>query len=79
VKIAMDTRQDFTGSHMVVLPVDYLNSVEAACELHEDTVAAVAANLNIPGLQPSAAQRLFRFAIAVLGAWLIPAMWLTCS
>jgi len=72
----MDGNADFTGKHKVILPVDYLNSIEAVCEFHEDQINAVPANLSIPGLRVSATQRLFRCTVAGLGIWLIPVIWL---
>ena len=74
----MDAEPDYTGKHQVVLPVDYMNSVEAVCELHADQIAAAALSLDIPGLRLSATQRLLRCTVAGLIAWLIPVIWLTC-
>ncbi len=74
----MDTKSDFTGKHKVILPADYLNSIEAVCEFHEDQINAVPANLSIPGLRVSGTQRLFRFTSVGLGIWLIPVIWLIC-
>jgi len=74
----MDVKPDYTGTHKVVLPIGYMNSIEAVFELYEDEIAAVAANLDCPGLRLSKTQRLLRFTVAGLGIWLIPVIWLTC-
>jgi len=74
----MNTKPDYTGTHKVVLPVDYMNSIDAVCELYEDRIAAVGTNLDIPGLRLTVTQRLVRITVVALIVWLIPAIWLTC-
>jgi len=76
--VDMDANTDYTGTHKVVLPADYMNSIEAVCELYEDRIDAVGTNLDIPGLQLTLRQRLLRIAVVALIMWLIPAIWLTC-
>ncbi|MFW2403691.1 MAG: hypothetical protein ACN4GT_02915 [Gammaproteobacteria bacterium] len=68
----MQANTEYTGTHKVVLPLDYMNSVEAACDLHEEHIVDVGTNLDIPGLSLSWAQRLRRFTLACLFVWLIP-------
>lgn len=74
----MKANPDYTGTHKVVLPADFMNSLEAVCEVHEEHIVAVGANLDIPGMQVSPTQKFVRFAVAVVGIWLIPVVWLTC-
>lgn len=74
----MDATREFTGTHKVVLPADFMNSIEAVCELHEEHISAVGTNLDIPGLQLSSTQRALRLALAGLAIFLIPTIWLTC-
>ncbi len=74
----MDGKSDYTGTHKVILPADYMNSIEAVCELHSDQLSAVAMNLDCPGLRLSVAQKLLRLTFAGLCIWLIPGIWLTC-
>lgn len=74
----MDVGKEYTGTHKVILPPDYLNSIDAVCELYEDRITEAGASLDIPGLQLSAGQRAFRWTLAAVAIWLIPAVWLTC-
>ena len=76
--VAMDAKPAYTGTHKVVLPAGYLNSIEAAVELHAEQIASVAANLDCPGLQLSGSQCAFRRGILSLAIWLAPAGWMVC-
>ena len=75
--MAADT--DYTGTHQVFLPKDYLNSVDAAIGLYQEDIAAVAANLDVEGLKTSPTRRLIRGSLAGCALWLAPAIWITCS
>jgi len=73
---AMDSEAEYTGTHKVVLPPDYMNSVEAVCDLYEDRIDEAGMSLdNIPGLRLTWSQRLFRFAIFAAAVWLLPMIW----
>lgn len=74
----MDTKTAYTGTHKVVLPADYLNSIEAAVEIHADEISSVAANLDCPGLQLSNGRRAFRSGIMSVLMWIAPVTWMTC-
>ena len=74
----MNTNQEYTGKHKVILPVGFMNSIEAVCELHEEEMAAIGSDLNCPGLRLSLMQKLTRRTVVGLCIWLIPAIWLTC-
>jgi hypothetical protein len=74
----MNAKTAYTGTHKVVLPVDYLNSIESAIELHAERIASVAVNLDFPGTQNSAFQRVFRCGILSIAVWLVPVGWMIC-
>lgn len=74
----MNAETDYTGTHKVVLPVDYLNSIDAVCDIYEERITEAAAGLDIPGLRLSTTQKLVRYLVATVCIWLIPAIWLTC-
>ena len=74
----MTASADYTGTHKVVLPPDFLNSIDAAVDLYEDDIAAVAANLNVSGLKSAVGRSVIRFVSTSLGIWLLPAGWATC-
>lgn len=74
----MDAKHEFTGTHKVILPADFMNSIEAVCEVHEEHIASVGTNLDIPGLRLTWKQRLLRLTVAGLVIFLIPTIWLTC-
>jgi hypothetical protein len=76
--VTMDAEPAYTGTHKVVLPADYLNSIEAAIDLHAEQIASVAVNLDCAGLQISASQRAFRRGLLGLAIWLAPVGWITC-
>jgi len=69
----MDSEAEYTGTHKVILPPDYMNSVEAVCDLYEDRIDEAGMNLdNIPGLRLTWSQRLFRLGLLALALWLLP-------
>jgi hypothetical protein len=69
---------DYTGTHKVVLPADFLNSIDVAVDLYEDDIAAVAANLNVSGFKATVGRGVIRVASAGLIVWLLPVSWSTC-
>ena len=74
----MTASADYTGTHKVVLPPDFLNSIDAAVDLYEDDIAAVAANLNVSGLKSVAARGVIRLIGTGLLIWLLSVGWSTC-
>jgi len=74
----MQTTPEYTGINKVVLPSGYLDSIEAACDFYQDEIAAVAANLDYPGLRLTRIQKALRQILAGLAVWLLPVCWLTC-
>ena len=75
----MDDQKEFTGTHAVVLPKDYLQSLEAATELYEDQLASQPGDLTVESLRPDRPWHLFGSLILGLLAWLAPVYWMTCS
>jgi hypothetical protein len=69
---------DYTGTHKVVLPADFLNSIDVAVDLYEDDIAAVAANLNVSGFNATVGRGVIRVASAGLIIWLLPVSWSIC-
>lgn len=74
----MGASSQFTGTHKVILPADYLNSIDAAVDIYADEIGAVAANLNVSGMRLTAWQYTKRFAVVILAAWLLPVVWTIC-
>ena len=74
----MDSNSDFTGTHRILLPSGYMDSIEFAVDLHRDQIARVAANLDIKSLELTFAQKLIRYGLAILTVWLVPVAWITC-
>ena len=75
----MDKQSEFTGTHRIVLPSGYMDSIEFAVDLYKDQLAEVAANLEVDSLRVSATRRFFRYSVLGLAVWLLPASWMTCS
>jgi hypothetical protein len=74
----MAASAEYTGTHKVVLPHDFLNSIDVAVELYEDDIAAVAANLNVSGLKTTLGRAVTRVVSAGLIIWLLPVGCSTC-
>jgi len=72
----MDAKTDYTGTHKVVLPTNFLNSVDAAVELYEDDIAGVAADLSVAGMPSRRRHRFLAFVFGLLIA-LLPGDWLS--
>jgi hypothetical protein len=74
----MDVKPDYTGTHKVVLPLDYLNSIDAAVELYEDEIAEVAIDLHVSGLQGRAGLGGLSLLLIGMLVWLGPTGWMIC-
>ena len=74
----MDKQPEFTGTHRVVLPKGYMDTIEFAVDLYKDQISDVAANLEVEALEVSVAHRIFRNSMLGLAVWLLPASWTTC-
>ncbi len=74
----MISATEYDGDDCVVLPANYLSSVDAAVELYEDDLAEAAANLDVDGLKRSFAQFVVNRGFAASLLWLLPAAWAVC-
>ncbi len=71
----MAENPDYTGTHKVVLPTDFLNSIDAAVELYAEEIAEVAADLHVAGMQTRSGHRGLAVIVGIL-IWLLPADWM---
>jgi hypothetical protein len=74
----MTASTDYTGTHKVVLPPDFMNSIDAAVDLYEDDIAAVAANLSVSGLKSDVGRGAIRIVSVGVFLWFLPVGWSTC-
>ena len=74
----MSQEAEFKGNKFVVLPKDYLNSVESAVEMHAEQIAAVAANLDVRDINVGLGRRLLRLGVLGTALWLVPVIWMIC-
>ena len=74
----MRVDDEFDGDQCVVLPSNYMASVDAAVELYDEHIAQNSTNFNVRGLEYGIGRLLFRVAVAALIFWLLPAVWVHC-
>ena len=74
----MESNSEFTGTHRIILPEGYMDSIEFAVELYQDQIADVAANLDVDNLEVSRTNKVLGFSVAAVAIWLLPASWMTC-
>ena len=74
----MRSATEYNGDDCVVLPANYLSSVDAAVELYEDDLAEAAVNLDVHGLSRSFAGSVIQHGLAASLLWLLPAAWAVC-
>ena len=74
----MSEEAEFKGDKFVVLPKDFLNSVESAVEMHADQISSVAANLYVRDINIGLGRRLLRLSLLGTGLWLVPTIWMIC-
>ena len=75
----MSDGSEYRGDRLVLLPKDFMNSVEAAVDLHADQISAVAANLHVRDINLGFGRRLLRKAILAAALWLAPVIWVICN
>jgi hypothetical protein len=73
----MSEREEFRGDECVVLPGNYLNSVEAVADIYSDELAAVANNFKVDQL--SRRRKFLRSALLVPVIWALSAIWTVCA
>ena len=72
----MAAEDDFAGDQCVVLPKGFLESVEAAVDIHEDELAGVVSNLEVESL--TYRPRFFRGWLLATLLFSAPALWTVC-
>ena len=75
---ARDKKAEFSGTHRVVLPSGYMDSIDFAVNLYREQLSAVATNLEVQSLKLSTTQKIFRYSLIGLIVWLAPASWMIC-
>lgn len=73
----MDERKEYSGDECVVLPGNYLNSIEAVADLYSDQLEAAANNFEIGQLSRRGGY--FRRAVLVSVIWALSGLWTVCS
>lgn len=74
----MRVEDDYDGDQCVILPANYMASVDAAVELYDEGIARNSTNFNVSGLQYGVGRLLFRVTVAALLFWLLPSLWILC-
>ncbi len=74
----MRDEEDFDGDQCVVLPANYMASVDAAVELYDEDIAKASKNMRISGLEYGFGRVVFRVTVAALLFWLLPSLWMLC-
>ena len=74
----MRVDDDFDGDQCVVLPTNYMASVDAAVELYDDDIAKKSTNFNVTGLEYGIGRGLFRITLLASVLWLVPSIWALC-
>jgi len=72
----MSDEPEFTGDECVVLPRNYLNSVEAVADIYSDQIDAAARNFEIDQLSR---RRFMRGVLMVPFLWALSGIWTVCS
>jgi hypothetical protein len=75
----MKVEQEFDGDQCVVLPTNYMASVNAAVELYDDELAKVGKDFEVSGLSYGAGRILFRIGWTASLLWLLPSLWILCE
>lgn len=72
----MPTSNEIAGDQCIVLPKDFLQSVEAAVDIYEDELAQVAVDLDVESLRR--APGYFSGCGTAAALWWLPALWTVC-
>ena len=68
---------DFRGDRRVILPMDYLQSAQAAAEIYEDELAELVTNLKVDNLGQT--HGFLRGTLLATVLWAIPSVWTLCQ
>ena len=74
----MRVEDEFDGDQCVVLPTNYMASVDAAVELYDEDIAKASKNMSVSGLEYGIGRILFRIVLAGFLLWLLPSLWMLC-
>ncbi|NNC65792.1 MAG: hypothetical protein HKN84_13490 [Gammaproteobacteria bacterium] len=74
----MQAEEDFDGDQCVVLPTNYMASVDAAVEIYDEDIARASKNMRVSGLEYGLGRILFRVVLAAMLFWLLPSLWMLC-
>lgn len=74
----MGAKDDFDGDQCVVLPTNYMASVDAAVELYDEDIARAPRSMTVRGLEYGLGRILFRVATGAFLLWLLPSLWALC-
>ena len=74
----MRVDDEFDGDQCVVLPTNFMASVDAAVELYDDDIAKNSTNFNVSGLEYGIGRLLFRITVVAGLLWLLPSIWAHC-
>ncbi len=74
----MQAENDFDGDQCVVLPSNYMASVDAAVELYDEDIAKASESMSVSGLEYGVGRIVFRVTLAALLFWLLPSLWMLC-
>jgi len=75
----MRVKDEYDGDQCVILPTNYLASVDAAVELFDEDLAQASKNLEVSGLEYGLGRALLRVGTIVAAIWLVPAVWMHCQ
>jgi len=74
----MVRQSEYNGNQVVVLPTNFLDSVEAAVEAHASEIDAIAVNLKVSDLSNTRSGTFFRQCVLTVFIWTIPVSWMSC-
>jgi len=74
----MRAEDDFDGDQCVVLPTNYMASVDAAVELYDEDISRASKNMSVSGLEYGLGRIVFRITVAAVLFWLLPSLWMLC-
>lgn len=75
----MSQDTEYEGDKLVLLPKDFLNSVESAVDMHAEQISAVASNLYVRDINLGPGRKLMRKSVLAAVLWLLPALWMICN
>ncbi len=74
----MANESEYNGDQVVVLPTNFLDSVEAAVDIYANEIDAVAVNLKVGDLSNTRSGMFIRQCVLTIFLWTIPVSWMSC-